>query len=118
MRRSNTATCIPASTWSIMAIRDSWNTISWWRPAPTPRPSGSGSKAPRRWKSTEREGRSPGLTHWSRKNQVSFEVGKYNPGRPLVIDPTLSYSTYLGGNDYDAGEGIAVDSAGNAYVTG
>src|SRR5438034_9355174 len=54
----------------------------------------------------------------SRKNQVSFEVGKYNPGRPLVIDPTLSYSTYLGGNDYDAGEGIAVDSAGNAYVTG
>src|SRR5439155_27377544 len=54
----------------------------------------------------------------SRKNQVSFEVGKYNPGRPLVIDPTLSYSTYLGGNDYDAGEGIALDSAGNAYVTG
>src|SRR5437867_6484040 len=54
----------------------------------------------------------------SRKNQVSFEVGKYDPGRPLVIDPTLSYSTYLGGNSSDWGWGIAVDSAGNAYVTG
>src|SRR5438093_3579644 len=54
----------------------------------------------------------------SRKNQVSFEVGEYDQGRPLVIDPTLSYSTYLGGNSHDGGYGIAVDSAGNAYVTG
>src|SRR5262249_7727304 len=33
-------------------------------------------------------------------------------------DPVLSYSTYLGGSDEDVGHGIAVDAAGNAYVTG
>jgi Abnormal spindle-like microcephaly-assoc'd, ASPM-SPD-2-Hydin/Cep192 domain 4/Beta-propeller repeat len=57
----------------------------------------------------------------SRRNQVSFEVGSYDHRRPLVIDPTLGYSTYLGGAtalDFDAGNGIALDSAGDAYITG
>ena len=51
-------------------------------------------------------------------NRVGFEVAKYDASRPLYIDP-LIYSTYLGtyfGEDY--GQSIAVDSAGNAYVTG
>jgi hypothetical protein len=48
--------------------------------------------------------------------QVGFAVAAYNTSRPLVIDPTLTYSTYLGGSD--GGLGIAVDQAGNAYVTG
>jgi hypothetical protein len=50
--------------------------------------------------------------------QVVFEVGNYDASRPLIIDPLVSYSTFLGGSSYDAAYGIAVDAAGNAYVTG
>jgi len=52
------------------------------------------------------------------KNEAGFELGPYDARRAVVIDPPLSYSTYLGGSDYDAGVGIAVDSAGSAYVGG
>ena len=50
--------------------------------------------------------------------EVSFQVGTYDASRPLVIDPVLSYSTYLGGSQGDEGYGIAVDTAGSAYVAG
>jgi hypothetical protein len=50
--------------------------------------------------------------------QVTFEIAPYDTTRPLIIDPILSYSTYLGGSDMDYANGIAVDSSGNAYVTG
>jgi hypothetical protein len=50
-------------------------------------------------------------------NRVGFELAKYDASRPLYIDP-LIYSTYLGGSKGDFGTSIAVDSAGNAYVTG
>src|SRR5260370_111684 len=52
------------------------------------------------------------------RNKVAFRLGAYDPSRALVIDPTVVYSTYLGGSGGDTGDGIAVDAAGNAYVTG
>jgi hypothetical protein len=62
-------------------------------------------------------------------NRVGFELGAYDRSRTLIIDPVLTYSTYLGGSGNEgctavAGAvksgcpGIAVDSAGNAYVAG
>ncbi|MBI4464852.1 MAG: SBBP repeat-containing protein [Acidobacteria bacterium] len=51
-------------------------------------------------------------------HQVGFEVARYDASKPLVIDPVLDYSTYLGGSGGDLGFGIAVDAAGNAYVAG
>ncbi len=51
-------------------------------------------------------------------NEIGFGVGKYDHSQELVIDPVLEYSTYLGGAGSDVGYGIAVDSSGDAYVTG
>ncbi|HEV2350699.1 MAG TPA: SBBP repeat-containing protein [Terriglobia bacterium] len=52
------------------------------------------------------------------KREVKFNLGKYDHGRALVIDPVLIYSTYLGGSGGDVAYGIAVDTAGEAFVTG
>src|SRR5947207_1748665 len=49
---------------------------------------------------------------------VAFRVGAYDRSRPLVIDPVLSYATYVGGGGADHANGIAVDASGNPYVVG
>jgi hypothetical protein len=54
-------------------------------------------------------------------HEVGFEVAAYDMTKPLIIDPVLTYSTYIiGASGYDGpyGIGIAADRAGNAYLTG
>ena len=51
-------------------------------------------------------------------DKVSFALGEYDGQSELVIDPTVTYATFLGGSGEDLGRGIAVDGSGNAYITG
>ena len=51
-------------------------------------------------------------------NEVTFNIGSYDPSYPLVIDPALVFATYLSGTYENEGLGITVDSSGNIYVTG
>jgi fibronectin type 3 domain-containing protein len=49
---------------------------------------------------------------------VGFDVPQYDPHLPLVIDPVLSYASYLGGPGDDYGTGITLDGEGVAWITG
>ena len=59
-----------------------------------------------------------GSFRMERDGTVGFQVGAYDHKRPLVIDPVLTYSTYLGGSSMDAVTSVAVDGMGNAYIAG
>jgi hypothetical protein len=50
--------------------------------------------------------------------EAAFSLGTYDHQRELVIDPSLSYATYVGGASEDEAFAIALDGSGNAYVTG
>ncbi|MGA2132323.1 MAG: SBBP repeat-containing protein [Bryobacteraceae bacterium] len=52
------------------------------------------------------------------QNRVTFDVAAYDHARPLVVDPVLAYSTYLGGSSEDFAEYVTVDKQGNAYIEG
>lgn len=68
----------------------------------------------------------PGGFRLIAKNAIAFTIGSYDHSRPLIIDPVLVYSTYLGGTGTihfgyyygDRGNGVAVDTNGSAYVVG
>src|ERR1039457_6694285 len=65
-------------------------------------------------------------------NQVRFRLGSYDHSKALIVDPVLSYASYLAGSGTDhigqstgpgistagSSQAIAIDSAGSAYVTG
>ena len=50
--------------------------------------------------------------------KVGFEIGDYDTSKPLVIDPVISYCTYLGGSALGAVTSLAVDPVGNVYAAG
>lgn len=52
------------------------------------------------------------------EGKVRFAIGAYDHTQPLVIDPVLSYLTYLGGSADDQISGMAVDTQGNVVVVG
>ena len=49
---------------------------------------------------------------------IGFEIGAYDHSAPLVIDPVISYCTYLGGSSPTDITGLALDSSANLYLTG
>ncbi len=51
-------------------------------------------------------------------NRVAFEIGPYDRSRELIIDPVLQFSTYFGGSGSETSPSVAVDLAGNIYLTG
>ena len=66
-------------------------------------------------------------------NRIGFQLGSYDHAKPLIIDPVLTYASYLGGSSTDniggfnqfypsgtfgSTQALAVDSAGSIYVTG
>ena len=53
-----------------------------------------------------------------RRREVSLEIASYDANQPLVVDPVLQYSTFIGGSSLDLPASIAVDQSGNAYITG
>ncbi len=52
------------------------------------------------------------------RNEIGFKVKGNNPSSELVIDPVLTYSTYIAGSGSETASAIAVDQAGNVYLTG
>jgi hypothetical protein len=54
-----------------------------------------------------------------RNQAYGFRVSAYDRSKPLVLDPAvIVYAGFIGGSGDERALGIAVDNAGNAYVTG
>jgi Beta-propeller repeat len=50
------------------------------------------------------------------RDRISIELGDHDPTVPVVIDPILTYSTYLGGSGSDTGRAVVADPSGDVFV--
>lgn len=64
------------------------------------------------------ERRIPGRYRTLEAREIALDVGPYDTRLPLVIDPVITYSTYLGGTGFDLGWDVEVDGTGSVTVTG
>ena len=76
--------------------------------------------APVAWQETEGGGRTPVRVSYVLRGEreVGFSLGDHAPGIPVIIDPVMTWNTFLGDSGSDIGYGIAVDGSGNVYVVG
>jgi len=82
-------------------------------------PSGTLLKrAPVAYQVIQGKRRNVGVRYEVEGTEVRFALGSYDRGRPLVIDPSVAYSTYLGGDGIDTPTALGVDIYGSAYVAG
>lgn len=56
--------------------------------------------------------------HSPNRTEIGFRIAAYDASLPLVIDPVLVYSTYLGGSNSESAQGIAIDDKNNVYLVG
>lgn len=76
-------------------------------------------EAPRAWQRIGRTRSDVPVRYVVRGDRVTFRVGAFDRSHPLVIDPVISYSTFLGGSDgLGFVHAIEADAAGNLYVAG
>jgi hypothetical protein len=77
-------------------------------------------EAPRAWQETATGQREPVAAAYRlhAADQLGFHLGAHDPNRPVVLDPTLNYSTYLGASNRDLAHYVVVDEQGNAIITG
>lgn len=52
------------------------------------------------------------------KRRAGFAIDGYDPARPLVVDPVLSYASFLGGNGSDTVNAMTMDAQGYVYLAG
>jgi Beta-propeller repeat len=60
----------------------------------------------------------PGGYKLKADGSIGFRLAQFDATRPLIIDPALSFSTFLGGSEVDSATAIALDSFDNIYVAG
>lgn len=63
-------------------------------------------------------GETVGIKYALRRDEVGFSIGDYDRARPLVIDPVVTFSSFVGGGGFDAIHGVATDSNGFVYIAG